>query len=151
MATRSVVKLSEEERSRLKGLLRRGAAPARMQARARILLLADRSRGERRTDEQVAAAVVTSVMTTKRTRWRFLQEGLEAALAEKPRPGRPPKITGEIEAQLTVLACSEPPEGHARWTLRLLADRLVELGYLESISHTAVADRLKKTKSNLGR
>jgi transposase len=122
-----------------------------MQARARILLLADRSRGERRTDEQVAAAVVTSVMTTKRTRWRFLQEGLEAALAEKPRPGRPPKITGEIEAQLTVLACSEPPEGHARWTLRLLADRLVELGYLESISHTAVADRLKKTKSNLGR
>lgn len=151
MATRSVVKLSEEERSQLKGLLRRGAAPARVHTRARILLLADRSRGERRTDEQVAAAVLTSLMTAKRTRWRFLQEGLEAALAEKPRPGRPPKITGEIEAQLTVLACSQPPEGHARWTLRLLADQLVELGYLESISHTAVADRLKKTKSNPGR
>ena len=151
MATRSVVKLSEEERSRLKGLLRRGAAPARVQTRARILLLSDRGRGERRTDEQVAAAVVTSVMTTRRTRWRFLQEGLEAALAEKPRPGRPPKITGDIEAQLTVLACSQPPEGHAHWTLRLLAGQLVELGYLESISHTAVADRLKKTKSNPGR
>lgn len=151
MATRSVVKLSEEERARLKGLLRRGAAPARVQTRARILLLADRSRGERRTDEQVAAAVLTSVMTTKRTRWRFLQEGLEAALAEKPRPGRPPKITGEIEAQLTVLACSQPPEGHARWTLRLLAGRLVELGHLESISHVAVGKRLKKTKSSPGR
>ena len=151
MATRSVVKLSEEERSRLKGLLRRGAAPARMQTRARILLLADRSRGERRTDEQVAAAALTSVMTTRRVRWRFLQEGLEAALEEKPRPGRPPKITGEIEAQLTMLACSQPPEGHAHWSLRLLADQLVELGYLESISHTAVADRLKKTKSNHGK
>jgi len=68
MATRSVVKLSEEERSRLKGLLRRGAAPARVQTRARVLLLADRSHGERRTDEQVAAAVMTSLMTAKRTR-----------------------------------------------------------------------------------
>lgn len=151
MATRSVVKLSEEQRSRLKGLLRRGAAPARVQTRARILLLSDRGGDERRTDEQVAAAVVTSVMTTKRTRWRFLEEGLEAALAEKPRPGRPPKITGEIEAKLTVLACSQPPEGHARWTLRLLAGRLVELGCLESISHVAVSNRLKKTKSNPGR
>src|SRR4030042_5638478 len=151
MTTRSVVKLSEEERSRLKGLLRRGAAPARVQTRARILLLADCSQGKRRTDEQVAAAVMTSLMTAKRTRWRFLQEGLEAALAEKPRPGRPPKITGEIEAKLTVLACSQPPEGRARWTLRLLAGQLVELGYLESISHVAVFKRLKKTKSNPGR
>ena len=94
---------------------------------------------------------MTSVSTVKRTRWRFLQEGLEAALKEKPRPGRPPKITGEIEAKLTVLACSQPPEGHAQWTLRLLAGRLVELGYLESISHTAVGNRLKKTRSNPGR
>jgi transposase len=151
MATRSAVKLSEEERARLQGLLRRGAAPARVQTRARILLLADRSRGERRTDKEVAAAVVTSVMTAKRTRWRFLQEGLEAALAEKPRPGRPPKITGEIEAKLTLLACSQPPEGQVRWTLRLLAGRLVELGYLESISHVAVGNRLKKTQSSPGK
>ena len=151
MSTRSAVKLSEKERTDLKGLLRRGAAGARVQTRARILLLADRSRGERRTDEQVAQAVMTSVSTVKRTRWRFLQEGLEAALKEKPRPGRPPKITGEIEAKLTVLACSQPPEGHAQWTLRLLAGRLVELGYLESISHTAVGNRLKKTRSNPGR
>ncbi len=129
----------------MKGLLRRGAAPARVQTRARVLLLSDRSRGERRTDEQVAGAVLTSVSTAKRTRWRFLQEGLEAALEEKPRPGRPPKITGEIEAQLIrQLTDSQPPEGHAHWTLRLLAGRLVELGYLESISHAAVGNRLKK-------
>jgi len=151
MSTRSGVKLSEKERAHLKGLLRRGAAAARVQTRARVLLLSDRSRGERRTDEQVAKAVLTSVSTAKRTRWRFLREGLEAALAEKPRPGRPPKITGEIEAQLTVLACSQPPEGHAHWTLRLLAGRLVELGYVESISHVAVGNRLKRTKSNPGR
>ena len=151
MSTRSAIKLSDKESTHLKGLLRRGAAPARVQTRAQVLLLGDRSRGERRTDEQVAAAVLTSVMTTKRTRWHFLQEGLEAALEEKPRPGRPPKITGEIEAQLTVLACSQPPEGHAHWTLRLLAGRLVELGYLESISHAAVGNRLKKTRSSPGR
>jgi len=161
MSTRSAVKLSEKERAHLKGLLRRGVAPARVQTRARVLLLSDRSRGERRTDEQVAQAVLTSLSTAKRTRWRFLsargrsafgrQEGLEAALEEKPRTGRPPKITGEVEAQLTVLACSQPPEGHAHWTLRLLAGRLVELGYLESISHVAVGNRLKKTKSSPGR
>ena len=151
MSTRSAVQLSEKERSHLKGLLRRGAAPARVQTRARVLLFTDRSLGQHRTHEQVAEAVLTSVSTAKRTRWRFLQEGLEAALAEKPRPGRPPKITGEIEAQLTVLACSQPPEGHAHWTLRLLAGRLVELGYLESISHVAVGNRLKRTRSSRGR
>jgi len=152
MSTRSAVKLSERERAHLKGLLRRGAAPARVQTRARVLLLSDRSRGERRTDEQVAGAVLTSVSTAKRTRWRFLQEGLEAALEEKPRPGRPPKITGEIEAQLIrQLTDSQPPEGHAHWTLRLLAGRLVELGYLESISHAAVGNRLKKMQSSPGR
>lgn len=151
MPTRNHVKLSEKERAHLQGLLRRSAAPARVQTRARVLLLSDRSQGKRRTDEEVAAAVLTSVSTAKRTRWRFLQEGLEAALAEKPRPGRPPKITGEVEAKLTVLACSQPPEGHARWTLRLLADRLVELGYVESISHVAVSNRLKKMRSSPGK
>jgi transposase len=116
-----------------------------------VLLLADRSQGERRTDEQVATAVLTSLSTAKRTRWRFLQEGLEVALAERPRPGRPPKITGEIEAQLTVLACSQAPEGHAQWTLRLLAGRLVELGHLQSISHVAVGNRLKEMQSRPGK
>lgn len=149
MSTRSAVQLSEKERSHLKGLLRRGAAPARVQTRARVLLLTDRSLSQQRTDQEVSQAVLTSVSTVKRTRNRFLEEGLEAALSEKPRPGRPPKITGEIEAELTVLACSQPPEGHARWTLRLLAGKLVELGLLESISHVAVSTRLKKRNQAL--
>jgi len=151
MSTKYTVYLSEEERTHLRSLLRSGSAQARVQTRARILLLADRSGDQRRTDWQVAQAVLTSAATVKRTRRRFLEEGLEAALSEKPRPGRPPKITGEIEAQLTVLACSQPPEGHARWTLRLLANQLVELGYLDSISHVAVSKRLKKTRSSPGR
>jgi len=82
---------------------------------------------------------------------RFAQDGLEAALTEKPRPGQPPKITGDIEAQLVTLACSDPPKGRSRWTLRLLADTMVELGYIESISNVAVYHRLKKTNSNPGR
>jgi hypothetical protein len=76
---------------------------------------------------------------------------MEAALYDKPRPGRTPKITGDIEAKLTVLACSDPPEGRVRWTLRLLADRMVELGYLDSISDVAIYKRLKKTKSSPGK
>ena len=88
-------------------------------------------------------------------RRRCLQEGIQAALYDKPRPGSAPKITGDIEAQLTVLACSNPPEGYARWTVRLLADKVVELGLVETIHYTTVATRLKKTKlspgkSNLG-
>ena len=151
MSTKSAVCLSEEERSHLKGLLRRGAAPARVQTRARLLLLVDGRLGRGRTDEEVSQAVLTSVSTVKRTRGRFLAEGLAAALAEKPRPGRPPKITGEIEAQLVLLACTQAPEGHDHWTLRLLADRLVELGCLDSISHVAVGNRLKKTPLSPGK
>jgi transposase len=143
--------LSEEERSRLRGLLRRGAAPARVQTRARILLLTDASLGRHRPEEDVSRAVLTSVSTVRRTRGRFLAEGVEAALTEKPRPGAPPKITGEIEAELVLLACSHPPEGHDSWTLRLLADRMVALGHLDSISHVAVGKRLKKTQSSPGR
>jgi len=151
MSTKPAVCLSEEERSHLKGLLRRGAAPARVQTRARVLLLVDGRLGRGRTDEEVSQAVLTSVSTVKRSRGRFLAEGLAAALAEKPRPGRPPKITGEIEAQLVLLACTQAPEGHDHWTLRLLAERLVELGGLDSISHVAVGKRLKKTNSSPGR
>ncbi len=88
--------------------------------------------------------------TIIRTRRRYVLEGLEAALYDKPRPGAKPKITGDVEAQLTLLACSTPPEGKARWTLQLLADKLVELQLVESISDVAVMHRLKKTSSNPG-
>ncbi len=150
MDARRIVSLSEEERAHLQRLIHAGTSPARLQTRARILLLSDRSQGEHRPDWQVAEAALSSESTVKRIRRRFVEEGLEAALTEKPRPGPPPKLTGDLEAKLFVLACSKPPEGHARWSLRLLADRLVELDCVESISHVAVRTHLKRGKSSPG-
>jgi hypothetical protein len=143
--------LTDTQREHLQGLIHAGSAPARTQTRARILLLTDRSQGTRRTDVQVAEAVLCSPWTVGNIRRLFAREGLEAALYDKPRPGRVPKITGDIEAHLVTLACSDPPTGQTRWTLRLLAGRVVELGLLDSLSHVAVGVRLKKTNSSPGR
>jgi hypothetical protein len=145
------VELTDEQRQQLQDLIHRGTEKARTLARARILLLTDRSQGERRTDEQVAAAVLCTKGTVLSIRHRFLAEGLEAALTEKPRPGASlrPKITGEVEATLVALTCSDPPEGHARWTLQLLANRLVELQAVESLSDVAVMNCLKKRAKTL--
>ncbi len=145
------ISLSDDQRQHLDNLIHQGNAPARVQARARILLLVDRSQAERRSDQDIAAALLCSPGTVANIRKRFAQEGLEAALYEKPRPGQAPKIDGPAEAKLTTLACSDSPPGHVRWTLRLLAEQMVELGYLESISHVAIRERLKKTNSNPGR
>jgi transposase len=150
MSKHAHVHLSDEQRNQLESMIRSGSANARVQSRARILLLCDRSQGRQRTDDDIAEAALTSKATIVKTRRRFVDEGLEAALYDKPRPGRAPKITGDIEAQLTVLACSDAPDGRARWTLRLLADQMVSLGHLESISHVALYKRLKKTSLNLG-
>jgi transposase len=98
----------------------------------------------------VAEAVLCSQGTVVGVRRRFVEEGWSAALYDKPRPGQAPKITGEIEAQLVMLACSDAPAGQARWTLRLLAEHLVELTELESISHVAVGERLKKMNLSPG-
>jgi hypothetical protein len=84
------------------------------------------------------------------TRRRYVEGGLPLALNDKGWPGAKPKLTGEIEAELTVLACSEPPPGFGRWTLRLLADQMVELGYLDAVSHVTIGEWLKKTNSSLG-
>lgn len=145
------VVLAAEQRHHLENLIKKGNAPARIQNRARILLLADRSQGEQRTQKQVAESTMCCLPTVGQVCRRFVQEGLEAALAEKPRPGALPKITGDIEAKLVPLACSDPPEGRSRWTLRLLADKMVALGYLDSITNVTVGERLKKTKLSLGR
>ncbi len=123
---------------------------ARTQTKARILLLTDRNQPQPRADAEIAAALQVSKPTIVRTRRRFVLEGMDAALYDKPRPGATPKITGDVEAQLTLLACSTPPEGKARWTLQLLADKLVELKLVDSISDVAVMHRLKKTSSNRG-
>lgn len=132
-------------------MIRAGKVTASVQARARILLLTDYSQGQHLTDVDIAASLLVSQSTVVRVRRRYLNAGLEAILQDKPRPGQPPKITGAVEAHLTVLACSDPPDGRDRWTLRLLAARLVELGHVDSISATAVGKRLKKTRSSPGK
>lgn len=140
------VSLAAEERERLLTLVRHGKSPARKVMRAQLLLLAD----EGRSDNDIQAALHTSLSTILRTRRRFVEEGLEAALSEKPRSGAPCKLDGKQEAYLIALACSNPPVGRDRWTLRLLADKLVELDVVEEISDETVRLRLKKTKLSRG-
>ncbi len=144
------LELNADERAELEQLIHTGNAPARKQTRARILLLSDCSQGQKRTDREVAQAVMCSVGTVGNIRQRYLAGGLPQALNDKGWPGAKPKLTGEIEAKLTVLACSEPPQGHARWTLRLLADQMVELGYIDTVSHVTIREWLKKTNLSLG-
>jgi transposase len=140
MNKRYPVHLTDAQTAELDDLIHTGTHPARQLARARILLLADQ--GLR--DADIASAVRTTTATVQRTRQRFVQEGLPAALNERPRPGRPPLITGEIEGHLIMLACSPAPPGHARWTLHLLADQLVCLDLLDTISPEAVRQRLQQ-------
>jgi hypothetical protein len=142
--------LTDEQRKELEQLIRAGNAPARTQTRARILLLTDHSQGQKRTGEEIAAALLCCKGTVRNIRLRFHEGGLQSALYDKPRSGQKPKFTGDIQAQLTVLACSAPPSGQARWSLRLLADCMVELGYVDYISHVTVGELLKKTTSSLG-
>jgi transposase len=141
-----IVSLKEEEREELKRYLRRGKSSARSLTRARILQLAD----EGRDDEVIAGALKVSKSTVSRIRMRYCEIGLDYALHEKARSGAPPKIDGRIEAQLTLLACSEPPDGRSKWTVRLLADKLVEIEVVESISHMSVQRLLKKMRLSLG-
>jgi transposase len=138
------IKLSNDDLSSLKTLLRRGSAPARTQTRARVLDLLHRGQHP----DQVAETLQVSGGTVFNIKRRYLEEGLQAALVDKPRPGKPPTIDGKMRAQITALACSDAPDGHAGWTLRLLADRAVELGIVSTISHTAIKKILKKTTSS---
>jgi transposase len=150
MTKHVTVHLTDDQRTHLETLTRAGSSPARLQTKARILLLTDRSQGHHRTDKEIAAALTVSRPTIIRTRQRFILDGLDAALHDRPRPGAVPKITGVAEAKLTLLACSTPPDGHARWTLRLLAEQMVALEYVDAICHVTVGERLKKTTSSRG-
>lgn len=126
-----------------------GESAARVQTRVRILLLLDRSQGNRCTLKRVAEGAICSEGTVRNVKRIHLTSGMEAALYEKPRPGVAPTFTGETEAKSTMLACSEPPEGYGRWNLRLLADKMVEIEYVEAISHVTVGKMLKKRTSAL--
>lgn len=151
MDTQLPVHLTSDDRSELEQMVRSGTHSARTLARARILLLADRSQDEKRTDLFIADALQCNRTTVRRVRRRYSEGGLALALNDKERPGAAPKFTGETMAHLTMLACSQPPAGQARWTLRLLADQLIELGYVEYISHVTVRELLKKTNCGPGK
>lgn len=147
MRQKYVVRLSVEERAYLQGLIAAGTASARKLARARMLLKSDQGPdGPGWVDVRVADAVETSQPTVARVRRQYVEEGLEATLNRRP-PNRVYERTldGEQEARLIALACGTPPEGYAVWSLRLLADQLVELEIVESISHQTVGRILKKT------
>jgi transposase len=150
MSKHLCIELSEDQRAELERLIHAGNAAARKQTRARILLLSDRSQGQKRTDQEVAEAALCSTSTVRSMRRRFVAGGLPGALNDKGWPGATPRFTGEVEAKLTLLACSDPPQGAARWSLRLLADQMIELGYVEYISHVTVRELLKKTGLSLG-
>lgn len=135
------VNLSDEERAELHELTRKGELKARKMKRALILLKAD----EGLSDPQIMAAINVSRPTVERIRKRFVEGGLERALNEDPRPGQKRKLDGRGEAQLIAVACSQAPDGHDHWALRLLADKLVQLEVVESISYETVRRTLKKT------
>lgn len=136
-----LINLTVEERQTLADMTRKGSAKARQFKRAMILLKAD----EGLSDPQITEALNVSRPTVERIRKRFVEGGLEKALNEDPRPGQARKLDGRAEAILIAEACGPAPEGHEKWTLRLLADRLVELKAVESISYETVRRTLKKT------
>lgn len=143
------IQLTEEQRAELKKLVGTGSGQARVLTRARIILMAAKG-GKEGGNQQIADALGVSWRTVIRIKARFKEEGIEA-IKEHPRPGRPPRITGDVEAKLVMLACSQPPEGRSRWTLQLLADKMVELQYIDTISDVGVMKRLKKTGFVLGK
>jgi transposase len=135
------INLSDEEQQELLEITRKGEVKARKMKRAMILLKAD----EGLSDPQIMAAISVSRPTVERIRKRFVEGGLERALNEDPRPGQKRKLDGRGEAQLIAVACSQAPDGHDHWTLRLLADKLVQLEVVENISYETVRRTLKKT------
>jgi transposase len=145
--------LTETERSELEALVRKGKASALSIARARILLKADQGQGgEGRTDAQVAEALSVAAKTVFNVRRRWVEQGLQAALCRKKQdgPSRPRKLDGNAEAKLVATCCGPVPPGRARWTLRMLAGKLVELDVVDSISPETVRSTLKKMRLSLG-
>jgi transposase len=136
-----LINLNDEERQMLLDMTRKGKIKARKFKRAMILLKAD----EGLTDQQIIAALNVSRPCVERIRKRFVADGMERALNEDPRPGQKRKLDGRAEATLIATACSDAPEGHEHWSLRLLAGKLVQLGVVEAISHETVRRTLKKT------
>jgi len=153
MTKRYIVRLSDEERKHLADLLGRKKLAAKKRKRAQVLLKADASKdGPAWVDSRIAEAFDVSVVTVEKIRKAYVLEGFEAAIERKKqcRPSRQPVLDGQKEARLVALCCGTVPAGHGRWTLRLLADKLVELKIVDSVSHETVRQVLKKTNCSLG-
>ena len=146
-----VIELSNQEKIRLMEIVKKGNSPARTILRANILLASDKQNDRYMTVSEIANAYRTTPTTVQTVRTSYCKNGLEAPINRKKRetPPIPAQVTGEVEAHIIALACGQPPEGYSRWTLRLLADKTVELGYIESISHVTVSTILKKTNLSL--
>jgi transposase len=147
-----IVTLTPPERQQLEELTKKGKAAAYKVNHARILLLADTNReGGGWKDQDISSALNISIATIERVRQRLVESGLETALRRKTQKNRQrSRLDGEQEAHLIALTCSSPPDGQGRWTLRMLADRMVELGYVEAVCHETVRQTLKKTNLSLG-
>ena len=141
---RQIIQLSKSDRSSLTQIPAKKETSAREQTRARIIDLLARSE----YPDSIAKFLKVGIATVYNIQKCFLESGFKAALSDKPRSGKPQVIKSEEKARITALACSEAPEGFARWTLRLLADKAVQMGYIESISHMGVKRILKKTYSS---
>jgi transposase len=151
--TKYKVTLTADERQQLSDLIAAGKAAAQKLAHARVLLKADAADGGPAwPDARIAEALEVRIATVERVRQRFVEQGLDAALGRKPqdRPSRERKLDGRAEARLIALACSEPPEGRQEWTMQLLADKLVELRVVDTISDETVRRALKKTRPSRG-
>ena len=146
-----VIELSAEDKAKLTDIVTKGKSTARMILRANILLASDRSNERYMTVSEISKVYHTTPTTVQKVRTSYCEKGLEATINRKKRetPPVPAKVTGEVEAHVVALACGEPPEGYSKWTLRLLADKTVELGYIDSISHVTISTILKKTNSSL--
>ena len=141
MRKKNIIKLKPKDQKLLKQLMTKGSRKARTITRCRILLMASGGK----TDTQIIEALNVARNTIRTVRSRYVHQGLEAAINEQPRPGAPNKFNGRDKARVTAIACSKPPAGRTRWTLRLIADTLVELDIVDEISHQTVQRILKKT------
>ena len=139
------VSLKVSDRKKLKSIVNKGTAKARQIKRAHILLMSDK----KKTPKEVSESLEVHKKTIQTIKERYLKGGLDSALYDKPRPGAPTRFNGKSRASLTALACSEAPEGHSQWSLRLLSDKAVELGIVDDISFKHMSRILKKTKSSL--
>ena len=141
-----VIELSEQDKTTLSDIVQKGESPARTILRANILLASDRRSETYLTVSEIADVYHTTPTTVQTVRTSYCEKGLEATINRKKRetPPVPAKVTGEVEAHVIALACGNPPEGYSKWTLRLLADKTVELGYIDSISYVTISTILKK-------